>query len=338
MSSETQVGEVKLFIGNLPFDISERELFETFSAFGQLRSVCLLGNGKSKSGNSCAFVIFVNGDCAHQAMRALDGSRSIRATADLAPMQVRLARSNQFDKAPSAPLTFLPTRKRSFTDSVDASPTSTMDSTPKGERLLSSMALGSQGASDSFVKFFVGSLPAETTKVELEALFSNLHLPLRAEDGVHLMPGRGASGQACAFVHVAASVASEVAEKINGKIILGGCQVNVRLANSQEKGSKKSKPITAASTAFLGFPAVPVSNSLFGPAFPMAGGYNLYGGYGDSSVTSKFANLFYNPGYSSGSSYGKVIPENSSILGGYKPYMESCNDDKYNSPKKPCRF
>jgi ribulose-5-phosphate 4-epimerase/fuculose-1-phosphate aldolase len=113
---------------------------------------------------------------------------------------------------------------------------------------------------------------------------------VRAEEGVHLMPGRGASGQACAFVHVSEKVAADVVEAMNAKVVVGGCVINVRLANSQER--KKSRH-----------------------EFQQNAQYSVFGGYGEFESWGKYQSMFFHPQYVGGSSYGRPPPQ--TVNGGY---------------------
>jgi RNA recognition motif-containing protein len=300
--------EVKLFIGNLPWDASEAELAPIFQPFGKLVSVCMLGSGKSRSGHACAFVIYISLEAANSAVRALDGIRPLRPGLENPPMQVRIARNNNMSYLP-APTS---SKKRSFTDSnCDSnSPTrkrSITDTLPAP--IPSAFPVPKTG----FVKFFIGCLPADASKAQLSDLFTSLNLPLRPDDGIHLMPGRGASGQACAFVHVAASAAAEVTEKINGKVNMNGFAINARVANSQEKKKSSVMPSSSCPAVPL-FPTFsPQSSNPYAAAY-LPGGYQLWGGYGESQLGGRFAGLF--TGYPQGSSYGKLPTHD--ITGGYR--------------------
>ena len=310
--------EVKLFIGNLPWDATDSELVSVFQCYGKLVSVCMLGSGKSRSGHACAFVIYNSLEAATAAVRGLDGLKPLRAGLDSPPMQVRIARNNNISVLPPA------TRKRSFTDSTCVEPTSPTRkrSSSFNEQPLANLPLTPVSTSKiGYVKFFIGCLPADTSKNQLSDLFSSLNLPLRPDDGIHMMPGRGASGQACAFVHVAAPAAAEVTDRINGKVNLNGFAINARVANSQEKKRPllatmpncSSIPMFPPTSAFA-----PASGNSYAPAY-LPGGYQLWGGYGESSNNGgRFAGLF--TGYPQGSSYGKIASHD--ITGGYRVVQE----------------
>ena len=272
------MSDVKLFVGNLPHDTSDAELLATFAPFDNLVSVCMLGNGKSRSGNACAFAVYSCMESAAKAIKALDGSRQLRPSVANPPIQVRYARNSAHgDSSPTSLSLPSLSKKRTFSETFTAS---TDASTP----------LGSEG----YVKFFVGCLPVNTTKAQLEEMFRSHNFTVRPDEGVHLMPGRGASGQACAFVHVHEKLASEVVETLNGKVSMGGCVINVRLANSQERRKK------FGSFTFEQQPSQ----------------YPVFGGYGEFDTSGRYASMFFHPFYVGGSSYGRPAkPE--AATGGY---------------------
>jgi RNA recognition motif-containing protein len=275
---------IRLFVGNLPSDATEEEIGHVFGKFGTIVSVCLLGNNKSRSGNSCAFVNFETQDAANAAIKALDGARQLREGTETPPMQVRIARStNTGNSSMNNPIlsaglpaaAMLP-RKRSFSENFPAV-VPTAAAQPPGE--------------GGFIKFFVGCLPAATSKQQLLEVFEAQGFPVKPDDGVHLMPGRGQSGQACAFVHVAENVSHHVVERLNGKVAVGDCVINVRVANNQKRAAKPimvgRAPADSFFSSFLPNPNQSnVNSSFYGSAF---------GGYGDLPAQYGYVSSYGRP-------------------------------------------
>lgn len=67
----------KLFVGNLPPDLTQEELALVFGTYGNCVDVHIMG-GKSTSGQSCAFVVYDSADSAGNAIAALNGIYSFR--------------------------------------------------------------------------------------------------------------------------------------------------------------------------------------------------------------------------------------------------------------------
>ena len=292
------VSGIRLFVGNLPADASEEEIGSVFGKFGNIASVCLLGNNKSRSGNSCAFVNFETQDAANAAIKALDGARQLRDGTETPPMQVRIARTNNGNTT-------------SMNVAISAQFPTVVAQFPRKRSFSENFPIAAEGG---FIKFFVGCLPAATSKQQLLELFESQGFPVKADDGVHLMPGRGQSGQACAFVHVAENVAHMVVEKMNGKVSMGDCIINVRIANNQKRAAKPIMVGRAPADSFFSF-ALPngtvsvtqgVPSNTPGPIY----GASL-GGYGDLPAQYGYV-----------SSYGRPLTTNPTSqgvpFGGYR--------------------
>eukprot|EP00927_Polykrikos_kofoidii_P034986 TRINITY_DN2956_c0_g1_i4.p1 TRINITY_DN2956_c0_g1~~TRINITY_DN2956_c0_g1_i4.p1 ORF type:complete len:327 (+),score=44.48 TRINITY_DN2956_c0_g1_i4:97-1077(+) len=67
----------KLYIGNLPGDITRDAIETVFSTYGTLEDVHVM-NGRSKTGHSCAFVVYSTIDEAETAMAAMQTGYEIR--------------------------------------------------------------------------------------------------------------------------------------------------------------------------------------------------------------------------------------------------------------------
>lgn len=72
-SEESQVNPKKLFVGNLPWSLTEDQLTEMFSQYGELVSVKLIIDKMSGRSKGIAFVEFATEEMAAQAMEAANG-------------------------------------------------------------------------------------------------------------------------------------------------------------------------------------------------------------------------------------------------------------------------
>mmetsp|Transcript_3185 Transcript_3185/g.7487 ORF Transcript_3185/g.7487 Transcript_3185/m.7487 type:complete len:441 (-) Transcript_3185:51-1373(-) len=83
--------EYKLFVGNLPADISEEDMRTVFSTYGMVTDVHIM-TGRSQSGAACAFVHYADQMSADQAIAALNKTYKIRIDA-VDPITVAYART-----------------------------------------------------------------------------------------------------------------------------------------------------------------------------------------------------------------------------------------------------
>ena len=67
----------KLFVGNLPFAMTDANLGEIFSAYGAVTSANIVIDKFSKRSKGFGFVEFENDEDAAKAMQALDGSEQM---------------------------------------------------------------------------------------------------------------------------------------------------------------------------------------------------------------------------------------------------------------------
>lgn len=72
--------EYKLFVGNLPSDISDEDMRTVFSTYGHVTDVHIM-TGRSKSGAACAFVHYDDVVSAEQAIQTLNRAYKIRLDA-----------------------------------------------------------------------------------------------------------------------------------------------------------------------------------------------------------------------------------------------------------------
>ncbi|CAD7948258.1 unnamed protein product [Amoebophrya sp. A120] len=80
MTPSEQVMEYKLFVGNLPADISEEDMRTVFTTYGMVTDVHIM-TGRSQSGAACAFVHYADQVSADQAIAALNKTYKIRIDA-----------------------------------------------------------------------------------------------------------------------------------------------------------------------------------------------------------------------------------------------------------------
>ena len=81
---------MKLFVGNLSWSLSEDELHDTFSQYGQIEECRIITDRETGRSRGFGFVTFESADSAEEAMSALDG-------ADLGgrPMKVNQAKERE---------------------------------------------------------------------------------------------------------------------------------------------------------------------------------------------------------------------------------------------------
>jgi len=65
---------MKLFVGSLPFDLTEEKLKELFEKFGDITSVKLILDRDTGNSRGFGFVEFAEKDAASKAMQELNGS------------------------------------------------------------------------------------------------------------------------------------------------------------------------------------------------------------------------------------------------------------------------
>ena len=74
----TNESHTKLFVGNLPCNASEQELFYLFSPFGAITEIHCLGASGSQSGQACAFVRYASEQSGKSAVQQLNGKVALR--------------------------------------------------------------------------------------------------------------------------------------------------------------------------------------------------------------------------------------------------------------------
>ncbi len=73
MVEERQLGS-KLYVGNLPFSVTEDELREIFERHGKVQSVNVIMDRETGRPRGFGFIEMADSSAASDAMRALDGS------------------------------------------------------------------------------------------------------------------------------------------------------------------------------------------------------------------------------------------------------------------------
>lgn len=211
-------GGEKLFIGNLPYNALEAEIFNYFAPFGRILEVYCLGPNKSRSGQACAFVRYADSASAATAVEQLDGRVSLRPhdAPDLL-MQVRPARSQGMNS--------------------ESSPSC-------GLRDVSPVA-----CPDRAVKLFVGNLPADTNAEELNDFFIASEIPIREKD-TFILSRRGSQNNAvCAFVFVTSvDFANRAIELMDAKMSIRPHEGVVKVRVAKET-SQLAVPVSKRSRA-----------------------------------------------------------------------------------------
>lgn len=103
------MNEFKLFVGNLPSDISEEDMRTVFSTYGLVTDVHIM-TGRSQSGAACAFVHYQDQISADSAIAALNKAYKIRIDA-VDPITVSYAKA---DNRQSGAYTFNPLMNPAF--------------------------------------------------------------------------------------------------------------------------------------------------------------------------------------------------------------------------------
>jgi len=68
----------KLFIGNLPADVTQDELKTTFQQYGQLQDVHIMAANRSRSGATCAFLVFSSAEEGQNCIEACNMKLKLR--------------------------------------------------------------------------------------------------------------------------------------------------------------------------------------------------------------------------------------------------------------------
>jgi RNA recognition motif-containing protein len=216
--------DFKLFVGNMPGDVTPEEIRAAFAKFGDIVEVYIMGGNRSRSGQSSAFVKFTNMNACHEAIEEMHMKGKIRV-GDVDALAVKFAKPtpvssprgdftadtmipSSFYLAPAGSVIGI--TSDDFTATPFITPTVTPSVTPAPTPRSSP---SSQFRSIS--KLFVGGLPTYIDRDDLIAIFS----PFGKVESVHLMNNnKSKSGQNCAFINYYSKAASRKAiDALNGK-------------------------------------------------------------------------------------------------------------------------
>jgi len=209
--------DFKLFVGNMPGDVSPEEIRSAFSRFGPIVEVYIMGGNRSRSGQSSAFVKFTNLEACSQAIQEMHMKGRIRPT-DADFLAVKFAKATPV----SSPRSGLQTSPSLPQGEFGLSSQSHMFLAPAGSVIgISPADYAGGSATDSggsttaasspyttplpsprplvrTCKLFVGGLPTFVDRDDLIAIFC----PFGKVESVHLMNNnKSKSGQNCAFVN-----------------------------------------------------------------------------------------------------------------------------------------
>ncbi len=227
----------KLFVGNLPSDTTENELWGLFNMFGQVLEVVVLGPSRSKSGQSCAFVRFAEQNSAINAINHLDGRVPLRPHEDAALLlQVRPAKHNSTHS-------HIGGGSQSISKFAVPGATSSIDETGSCKKF----------PHESFqpqlpveaVRLFVGNIPVGVVSDEVNELFRSVGVSLYENETFMMNGNRSSHNSICAFV-VAKSVedSRKAIEILSNKISLrpGSQHIKVKIANPANSSGSANGP------------------------------------------------------------------------------------------------
>ena len=229
----------KLFVGNLPFNATEAEIWSLFASFGQVIEVVLLGNNKSRSGQACAFVRYADHESSVNAINHLDARVALRPSEDPTLMiQVRPARSNTHPALPPSH------SKGGWQSSGESSPymgnpgssTSSVVGVPP-----SSFEVYQPVLPAGSVRLFVGNIPVDVTGVELNYLFQEKGINVHEKETFMMTGSRLSHNSICAFVVVVGEDESKKAiELLNNRVTMRphSSALKVKIANQMNTTTK----------------------------------------------------------------------------------------------------
>ena len=251
MSIVNSFNDFKLFVGNMPGDVTTDEISTVFSQFGQVVEVYIMSGSRSRSGQSSAFVKFANMESCHATIAAMHMKGRLRQ-GDTALLSVRFAKAGPSPiRAPSSDPQIIgavfeskpPSTSQAFISSdgsatASSTPSSTPLSSPTSYRQLST----------GLTKLFVGGLAPFIDRDDLIAIFA----AYGRVESVHLMKNnKSKSGQSCAFInYYVRTDAGRAIESLGGKYVVDEelPPITVRFADMHEEGSNKRQKIAGVSS------------------------------------------------------------------------------------------
>ena len=210
----------KLFVGNLPPDVTEGELLRLFCEYGELLEVFVMGGERSRSGQSSAFVKYATVEACDRAIAGVNQRGKIRPS-DSDTVVVKFAKA-------------VSTKKDMKRESPDTS--SVFPSTAPSPSLEQPSTTSTKYVHPPMCKLFIGGLPSFVDRDDLIAIFS----PFGHIDSVHLMQGKSKSGQACAFItYQYPGPAQKAIDVLSGVYVIdeGSPGISVRFADSEGASS-----------------------------------------------------------------------------------------------------
>jgi hypothetical protein len=236
--------EAKLFVGNLPPDITNEELQYVFSNYGTVSKLHIMDSARSKSGQACAFVSYSTPEAAAIAIRTLNNVYKIRVDAPEA-ITVSVAKGSGQPEGSAIAAALVanavaPSLVGLHPGGVLAAGTDLsapglslgspfgLDNAVAAAQQATALHLAASqippcipGLQPSFAlptlalssgptqqcKLFVGDLPSDISREALVAVFSTYGTVL----DVHLMTGKSRSGAACALIEYSNTTEAQTA-------------------------------------------------------------------------------------------------------------------------------
>lgn len=225
----------KLFVGNLPSDLTNEEVQSVFATYGNCTDCHIMG-GKATSGQACAFIVYEDADAAESAISALNNVYSFREDGT-PPVTVSWARQGGGkggggDKGGgkggppahsqySAPQYAAP---QSYGGGYSKPAYQQQQAPAYGFNAPAQRGHGGHGgnayaaggvnpppppvhAASQQKKLFVGNLPLDIQDEAINMVFSHYG----SVTNIHIMSGKSRSGQSCAFVEYGAPIEAETA-------------------------------------------------------------------------------------------------------------------------------
>ena len=227
MSYPSTIEGHKLFVGNLPPDVTEGELLRLFCEYGELLEVFVMGGERSRSGQSSAFVKYSTHEACEKAIVGVNQKGRIRH-GDNDVVVVKFAKPQVMKKETAG-------SKRESPDTGFSSvfaPGMISAATSAGPSPAVEPSIPGKLAHPPMCKLFVGGLPQYVDRDDLIAIFS----PFGHIDSVHLMQGKSKSGQSCAFItYQYPGPAKKAIESLSGNYYIeeSAPPVTVRYADSE---------------------------------------------------------------------------------------------------------
>jgi len=213
----------KLFVGNLPSDLSNEDVQSVFATYGNCTDVHIMA-GKATSGQSCAFVVFDDADAANSAVSALHNVYSFREDGS-PPVTVSWARQGGGKGAGGPAATQYASTPQYAAPQYGGGYSKPGYSAPTYGGLNGGGGGGGGGyhvpartggvnpppppvhAGSQQKKLFVGNLPSDIQDEAINMVFSHYG----TVTNIHIMSGKSRSGACCAFVEYGAPVEAETA-------------------------------------------------------------------------------------------------------------------------------